>query len=283
MGQTQPLQSQPQWHQTQRSKLRQLLLDCYNANNNAVMACLDESPGLINESWNFDLIDLGDGKWIQPRDSSIMCAVLGGNEELVIELANRGCDRLCDALWLAAREGLVGIVKLLLDRGCDPNTRTSYSTALGIAVQNAHVEVSLLLISRGADLMALVHRNRTALDYIGGASSFSSSSGTLYYERRLTTVEVEQRRDELLRAFELGLHQRNLRWARRWPFMQTMACHDFQPLAARRLLLLKLNPPLPTDAALAPINIENASQRKAHLNRMVFGHPGFWRLIASYL
>jgi len=277
MGQAQPLQSQPQRNQAQRSKLRQLLLGCYHSNNNAVLTLLDECPELINERWDFDLIDLGEGKWIQPRDSSIMCAVLGGNDELVLELVNRRADRLSEALWLACREGLVGIVKLLLDRGCDPNTRNSYSTALGISVQYAHVEVSLLLISRGADLMALVHRSRTALDYI------SSSSAALYYEQRLTTVEVEQRRDQLLRAFEVGLHQRNVRWARRWPFMQIMTCHGFQPLVARRLLLLKLNPPLPADAALTAVSIKSVAERIAFLNDMVFGHPGFWRLIASYL
>ena len=65
--------------------------------------------------------------------------------------------------------------------------------------------------------------------------------------------------------------------------MQVMVFNDFQPLAARRAVLLALNPPLPTNVKIPPIVMRTKAQRRAYLNMAVFGHEGIWRIIASYI
>ena len=63
--------------------------------------------------------------------------------------------------------------------------------------------------------------------------------------------------------------------------MQVMVCYDFQPLLARQLILLTLNPP---DASIPPVIISTAvAQRRAFLNMAVFGHGYLWMIIASYI
>ena len=75
----------------------------------------------------------------------------------------------------------------------------------------------------------------------------------------------------------------NARWARRWPFMMVLVCYGFQPTAARKAVLLALNPPLPTHVKIPPIVMRTKAQRHAFLNMKVFGHEGIWRIIASYI
>jgi hypothetical protein len=98
----------------------------------------------------------------------------------------------------------------------------------------------------------------------------------------LTPAVLEERRALLQHAYEEGPHP-NARWARRWPFMQVMVFNDFQPLLARQLILLTLNPPLPPDASIPPIIISTVAQRRAFLNMAVFGHGYLWMIIASYI
>jgi hypothetical protein len=98
----------------------------------------------------------------------------------------------------------------------------------------------------------------------------------------LSPAGLEQRPALLKHAYDEGPHP-NARWARRWPFMQVMVCYGFQPTAARRAVLLALNPPLPTDVKIPPIVMRTKAQRRAFLNMAVFGHEGIWRIIASYI
>ena len=61
-----------------------------------------------------------------------------------------------------------------------------------------------------------------------------------------------------------------------------LVCYDFQPLAARKAYLLMTNPPLPHDAKIPPVPIGTPELYRAYLHGIVFSHPGFWKLIASY-
>ena len=61
-----------------------------------------------------------------------------------------------------------------------------------------------------------------------------------------------------------------------------LVCYDFQPLAARKAYLLMTNPPLPHDAKIPPVPIGTPELFRAYLHGIVFSHPGFWKLIASY-
>ena len=98
----------------------------------------------------------------------------------------------------------------------------------------------------------------------------------------LSPAVLEERRALLQHAYDEGPHP-NARWARRWPFVMVLVCYDFQPTAARRAVLLALNPPLPTNVKIPPIVMRTKAQRRAYLNMAVFGHEGIWRIIASYI
>ena len=162
----------------------------------------------------------------------------------MVELLKRGADLKArnvlgeDALFLASAYGHVAVATILLGRGCDPNTRSNYWTALGIAAACDHLPICILLLSKGADLHALtpVDDGRTALQMYGEDVN-----------PPLSPAVLEERRALLQHAYDEGPHP-NARWARRWPFVMVMVCYGFQPTAARRAVLLALNPPLPTSS-----------------------------------
>ena len=198
------------------------------------------------------------------------------NAQLAQGLLERGANMHargsggCDALMHASRDGHIAVCTVLLGRGADPDSRNKYYSALQMAACFDHLQVCLLLISRRANLMLVVN-GRTALD------EYSESK-----HPSLTSDELKQRRATLRTAFEQGPHP-DACWARRWPFVSVMVGCDFQPLLARQLVLLALNPPLPHDAQIPPIEIATPEQYRAYLHGCIFAHPGFWKIIASYL
>jgi ankyrin repeat protein len=68
-----------------------------------------------------------------------------------------------DAIMIASQFGFYNMVKLLLDRGADPNSGNGHFTALGQAAIYNHIEICILLISRGANLMTKLWEDDTAL------------------------------------------------------------------------------------------------------------------------
>ena len=176
-----------------------------------------------------------------------------------------------DALMAASWRGHLAVVGLLLSKGADPNSRSADETALCLAAEDDHPEVCLLLISHAADLLEIVRNGKTALD-LSGIGTFTS----------LTSKVKKQRLALLRKAYDEGPHP-NARWVRRWPFVCVLVCCDFQPLAARKAYLLMPNPPLPPDAVMPPLPIGSPELYRAYLHGIVFSHPGFWKLIASYL
>lgn len=65
------------------------------------------------------------------------------------------------ALYIAAQEGHLEVVKLLLVKGA--NTRSTGATALYIASQNGHLEVVGLLLDKGANIEAALSVGETPL------------------------------------------------------------------------------------------------------------------------
>ena len=257
---------------------RQLLTECAEANQAAALQTLDLHPGLLNERWGGDMIDVSNGGNVYRGDTAILAASLGGSEGLVVELLKRGADWKArndsreDALWLASFAGHIAVATILLGRGCDPNTRSDDWTALGAAAVRDHLPVCILLLSKATDLYATMPEDgRTALQMYGQCAY-----------PPLTPAVLEERRALLQHAYDEGPHP-NARWARRWPFVMVMVCYGFQPTAARRAVLLALNPPLPTNVKIPPIVMRTKAQRRAFLNMAVFGHEGIWRIIASYI
>ena len=208
----------------------------------------------------------------------LICACRGShnNPQLAQGLLERGANVHArgiggwDALMWASYRGRIVICTALLDRGADPDSHDQYDRALSLAAINDRLQVCLLLISRRANLM-LALPECTALDRYGK-----------YKYPSLTPDELEQRRATLLTAFEQGPHP-DMCWKRRWPFVCVLVGCDFQPLFARQLVLLELNPPLPPDAQIPPIEIATPEQYRAYLHGCIFAHPGFWKHIASYL
>ena len=242
------------------------------------MQTLDLHPGLLNERWGGGKFYAGNGRDLGRGTTAILAASMVGSEELVVELLKRGADLKArteygsDALFLASCEGHVAVAAILLGRGCDPNTRSNNWTALGIAAIFNELSACILLLSKGADLYAIIpYDGRTALQLYGQQT-----------DPLLTPAVLEERRALLQHTYDEGPHP-NARWARRWPFVMVMVCYGFQPTAARRAVLLALNPPLPTNVKIPPIVMRTKAQRRAFLNMAVFGHEGIWRIIASYI
>ena len=242
---------------------------------------------MLDLQWAGD-IGVGDGNnpvWVYPGYTAIMAASVGGHVGLVKELALLGAnvhvldESRWDALMHASYCGHVAVCGVLLDHGAVMTTRDVIGwTALHYSAYYGHLQVGLLLCSKGADLMAVSHDGYTALqDYGDNAIP------------RLSEETKEEHRAVLLDCFRKGPHpsqvqrRKDENWARRLPFMLVMTGCDFRPLLARQLALLLLNPPLPPDAAIPPIEIATVAQKRAFLNMAVFGHEGLVRLIASFL
>ena len=258
--------------------LRQLLTFCVQANQPAALQTLDLHPGLLNEPWDGQQFYVDGNRPMIPGDTAILAASSGGSEGIVAELLKRGADLtrrnslMNDALFNASHRGHVAVATILLRRGCDPNTKGSFFTALGVAALNDQLTVCILLLSKAADLYApMPYDGRNALEWYGDS---------VYPP--LAPAVLEERRAMLQHAYDEGPHP-NARWARRWPFMQVMVCYGFHPTAARRAVLLALNPPLPPNVKIPPIVMRTKAQRRAFLNMKVFGHEGIWRIIASYI
>ena len=218
-------------------------------------------------------------------DRTLLMYVCWGNHDnpqLAQGLLERGADVHArdrhdwDALMYASDKGHIAAITVLLDRGADPDSGDFFrnyvwDSALTNAARYDHFQVCLLLISCRANLM-LDSFDGTALDRYGCYKN----------NPRLTPDELEQREATLRTAFEQGPHP-DMCWKRRWPFVCVMVDCDFQPLLARQLVLLALNPPLPPDAQIPPIEIATPEQHRAYLHGCIFAHPGFWKIIASYL
>ena len=239
-----------------------LLLQAEEGETETVLAAVKRDPRLATRA---------DGG----GDRLLDCACLRGRLELARGLLVLGAQvnardsRGWDALMIASHYGHLAVVGLLLSKGADPNSRDATNTTLSLAAQNDHPEVCLLLISHAADLLEIVRDGQNALDLYGFYSS-------------LTPKVKKQRRALLRKAYDEGPHP-NARWVRRWPFVCVLVGCDFQPLAARKAYLLMTNPPLPPDAAIPPVPIGSPELYRAYLHGIVFSHPGFWKLIASYL
>ena len=145
--------------------------------------------------------------------------------------------------------------------------------------------IGLLLVARAADLYAVnaVRGGRNALEGYGRRKP------------SLAPAVLEERRALLKHAFDEGPHP-NARWARRKNFVMVLATtssltmflpvafpYDFQPTAARRAVLAALYPPLPPNVPIPPLPAGTPEQKRALLNMAIFGHDGFWKLIASFL
>ena len=241
-----------------------LLMQAYRGETETVLAAVKRDPRLATRANESGYRLLYHACWRGRLELARGLLVLGAQ-------VNARTSAGWDALMTASCEGHLAVVGWLLSKGADPNSRNAYDSALSLAAKYDRLEVCLLLVSHGADLLEIVRNRQTALDLYGSGFGIS-----------LTRKVRMQRRALLRKAYDEGPHP-NARWVRRWPFVCVLVCCDFQPLAARKAYLLMLNPPLPHDAVIPPIPIGSPELYRAYLHGIVFSHPGFWKLIASYL
>ena len=273
--------------------LRELLTACIRADQEATLHTLGLHPGLINDRWAGEYFNVAgaDGR-VYRGETAIMLASKGGNEALVLELVKRGaevnarCEDGWNALMYASWNGHTAVVAVLLNHGADPNTRNEDHTALGIAAAWDHLPICLLLAARAADLYAA--------NADGARRNALEGYGRNKYPR-LSPAVLEERRALLKHSFDEGPHP-NARWARRKNLVMVLATtssltmflpvafpYDFQPTAARRAVLAALYPPLPPNVPIPSLPAGTPEQKRALLNMAIFGHDGFWKLIASFL
>ena len=101
----------------------------------------------------------------------------------------------------ACHNGHVDIVILLLDRGALIDEKGyNHATALHHAAWQDDMDVCELLISRGADPMAVNKQNQTPLDQIGYWSDDNDPDHPTL-PPPLTAAEKKERQDRLLEVF----------------------------------------------------------------------------------
>ena len=267
---------------------RQFLEDAAQGREPQVLAAVGLDRNMLELQWAGDWFSVGDGDdsvWVYQGFTAVMAASEGGHVGLVKELALLGANvhAVCvngrDALIVASRYGRVAVCSVLLDHGAVMTTRDRFrKTALHCAAFNAHLQVGLLLCSKGADLTAVSNNGSTALQLYGNSTN-----------PRLSEETEEEHKAALLDCFRKGPHpsqvqrRKDENWACRLPLMLVMTGCDFRPLLGRQLALLMLSPALPPDVKIPPIDISTVAQKRAFLNMAVFGHEGLVRLIASFL
>lgn len=92
-----------------------------------------------------------------------------------------GTEALTNALWVAVVGARVEMVKLLLERGVNPNAPASAPnfSPLTQAANNAHLEIVNLLLEAGADINAQDQNGRTALDDVERYTQSSEEHRTM--------------------------------------------------------------------------------------------------------
>lgn len=262
--------------------LRELIMLCLQGLLHEALAFLDlHGNGLLEQTWDGpeNLVVLNPDpkkihKVVYPQDQALHAAAIGGNSDLVKEFLKRGADihsrggNKCDPLMCAAYLGQLEVAKILVAHGADIFAYDVYYwTPLHYAAVSYFPEMCEFLISCGADLMDLNMDEQTPVDLYGKGNWF------------LQEDVIATCRKRLLRAFECGPHpsqvlrRKNEAWVRRWPFVQVLVFHGFQPLISRRELAL------PPDAVVP----REQGDYKMLLRNYILKHPDLWRLIVAFL
>jgi hypothetical protein len=198
-----------------------------------------------------------------------------------------------DALMFASYKGHIKHVKLLLDYGVDPDSNNGHESALWLAARYKNLEVCLLLISRGANLMRVCKYGTTALTLYGDAMIRSEYWHYIGSDARgEITREIEQDRPILVAAFERGPF---MCWKRRRHMMSVIVGCGFRPLAGTIAGTISQKPSMfsrllkPLSGKLRPFWRKNdqlvptPEQRRAHYMQIIFRSDRLLRMIVSFL
>lgn len=125
---------------------------------------------------NIAIKQLNQGAYVNARNqngaTALFIAAQNGNIDLVRALLDKNADvKLTNnmgmtALFPAAEGGRTEIARLLVDKGIDVNTKTNIGwTALMAAVNNGRKDSTRLLIEHGADVNAKTNDEKTVLSF----------------------------------------------------------------------------------------------------------------------
>jgi hypothetical protein len=188
-----------------------------------------------------------------------------------------------EPLLMAAINGKTEFVSFLLENGANVHATTAIPdtcTALHFAALYEFIEVCEVLLSKGADLYAVSGHGHTPIDCYRRGCTWDSLDDVVVSE-----AEMQSNIARLEAAWRAGPHPSQVQrrqdeaWARRWPFVQVLVCHDFQPLVDRKRVLKMLYPALPHNVSVPALQ----GARSVLIRDKVLSHPGFWRLIAVFL
>ena len=184
-----------------------------------------------------------------------------------------------NSLHWAITFGRVDITSILLCRGAVLEARNSSGqTALALAALWDQPEICSLLLARGADLHAIDYNGRSVRAGYGCAAGIINSLSPLVKAQRIA---------ELKAAWRAGPHPSQVQrrndenWAKRWPLMNMAYGCGFLVLE-HKAAQLKAGA-LPTDAKIPDEPTETEEERRALRHKKVFGHAGLVRCIASFI
>jgi hypothetical protein len=252
--------------------------------NNIILDILERDNSLLNR------------KARTSENTLLHYACLFSNLVLVKELVKRGSNihlknsNAIDALYQAVQghNKNFPIISFLLEKGADPCSKTKYWTALGWASIYADLEICLLLLSYGADLLETMYgtvgkikENSTAIELYGE-----------FYGIDWTKKEKECKMLQL--AWLNGPHPTQVKrrnWERRWPFLQVLYFNGFQHLKYRLELLkscasfrfLAKKAAFSTNVSIQSLDVSKNEKRFAALIRWIFSHPDIWRIIIFFI
>lgn len=99
-------------------------------------------------------------------DLFLLCCITRPRADIIAELLNAGVSpngRRGSALIMAAENGHVDVVRVLLEHGADANVCWCFKSVIGIAHKRGHTEVVRLLLRHGADACNLPYDAPVAL------------------------------------------------------------------------------------------------------------------------
>jgi hypothetical protein len=239
--------------------------NAFDSNKEKIFSAIDKERQLLKRTNNNVTLLI----WACSRDNPLLVKGLIERGAYINDLDLGGWD----ALMYASSFGYLQVCIVLLNSGSDPNLIDRYQeyNSLFLAAYNDNLEICLLLISHGANLMLIIN-GYTALDKYGNIK-----------EPRLSPDELKQRRAILQKAFEEGPHP-DMCWKRRWPMMSVMVGCGFQHLAAQLLELEMQRIALYERGELPPSTILDTSERRrAYYMGLVFGNEWLLRLIVMFL